>query len=74
MKRGVCRRRDDRLTHRHTRVAAISSLTFDPGNTPPKPGLALGTALMEIALTVGSIDFSRNRSASKCPSGVRQPK
>ncbi len=56
------------------RVAAISAVTFAPGSTPPKPGLAPWDILIETALTAGSAAFSRNFSASKWPSGVRQPK
>lgn len=56
------------------RVAAISGVTLAPGSTPPSPGLAPWESLIEIALTDGSTALSRNFSASKWPSGVRQPK
>ena len=56
------------------RVSAISGVTLGPGSTPPRPGLAPWDSLIEIALTVGRLAFSRNFSASKWPSAVRQPK
>ena len=56
------------------RVAAISALTFAPGSTPPRPGLAPCDSLIEIAFTAGSVAFSANATGSKRPSASRQPK
>jgi hypothetical protein len=55
-------------------VAAISALTFAPGSTPPKPGLAPWDNLIEMAFTDGNCDLSANAAASKRPSASRQPK
>lgn len=56
------------------RVAAISALTFAPGNTPPSPGLAPCDSFTEMALTDGSAALSAKATGSKRPSASRHPK
>jgi hypothetical protein len=57
-----------------SRAAAISAVTFGPGRTPPIPGLAPCEIFSETIFTWSSAACSANRSGSKSPSGVRQPK
>ncbi len=56
------------------RMWAISSVIFAAGRIPPLPGFAPCESLISMSLTLGWRDLVRNRSGSKLPSSVRQPK
>jgi len=56
------------------RAAAISTVTFGPGSTPPCPGLAPWLSLSSIIFTCGSSAFWAKRSSLKRPASSRQPK
>ncbi len=56
------------------RMAAISSVTFAAGNTPPWPGFAPCESLISIILICGSFAVSANFSAENVPSRLRLPK
>jgi hypothetical protein len=56
------------------RAAAISSVTFGPGSTPPWPGLAPWLSFSSIIFTCGSRAATAKRSALNEPSSLRQPK
>ena len=51
-------------------MAAISALTFAPGSTPPRPGLAPWDSFTDTALTAGIVAFSANVAAVESSVGV----
>ena len=62
-------------THGSTpRAAAISSVTFGPGSTPPWPGFAPCDSFSSIILTCGWTALAQKRSSSKAPFSSQQPK
>jgi len=66
---------DTQSTHGVTpRAAAISSVTFGPGSTPPWPGFAPWLSLSSIILTCGCVALATKRSSLNEPSSLRQPK
>ena len=55
-------------------LAAISALTFEPGSTPPWPGLAPWLSLISTIFTWSICAVSAKRAWSNRPSSSRQPK